>query len=174
MKKVALIISIAIAVSISVISPNASMGNSSGEDQLKAAFIYNFAKLTKWPEDPYSNQHISICFFSDQPLNGQLTLLEGKKVKNTLIKTGKYNESKKCHITFVDKNSEETFIQNKDDLKKKNVLTVGDFSGFVSNGGGIELFRSQDKVNFYINIQSIKASGLSLNARLLKLGKIHD
>lgn len=55
------------------------------EDEVKAAFVYNFVRFINWPEDCESKD-IIIAHSGNKPLSSNLKQLEGKMVGTRKIK----------------------------------------------------------------------------------------
>jgi YfiR/HmsC-like len=54
------------------------------EYQVKAAFLFNFAKFVEWPSEAFSdaNAPLVITVFGDDPFSGSLEAVKGKLVNN--------------------------------------------------------------------------------------------
>src|SRR5690242_6977255 len=53
------------------------------EQTIKAGLVYNFLKYTTWPEGAGGN--LRVCFFGGEPLNGNLSSLEGRTAQQSTI-----------------------------------------------------------------------------------------
>src|SRR5580704_15465858 len=61
------------AISVFTLSPiSVAQANPPGEYELKAAFLFNFAKFVNWPPDafPNANATINLCIWGDDPFGG--------------------------------------------------------------------------------------------------------
>ena len=57
------------------------------EDEVKAAFVYNFAKFVEWPTDKI-NGHINLCILGDSPLGfAALKAIDGRTVQDKQLVT---------------------------------------------------------------------------------------
>ena len=63
----------------------------------------------------------------------------------------------------------ERLLQALEFIKGMSILSVGDSSDFVNNGGIIRLFIENNKVKFDINQFAANDNGLKINSRLLEL-----
>jgi hypothetical protein len=150
------------------------------EYQIKAKYLYNFARFVNWPEKsfPDSTTSIVIGIIDDDPFGIDLDkTVEGKQINNRGFKIKRFNNMngiESCHILFIGSHNIKRRLQILKKLKDHNVLTVGDSPYFVHNGGIINFIFIDKKIRFEINIQAANASGLILSPRLLKLANIID
>lgn len=142
------------------------------EDEVKAAFIFNFAKFVDWPDMADKNE-IKVCFTGEKPLSGNLTLLEGRKAHNVVLKISSCDkpEESNCDILFISaadkKNTAELLLS----CSEKPVLTVSDAPGFARSGGMIGLVVVDNKVRFEINLSAVNKARLKISSQLLSLAK---
>ena len=144
------------------------------EYQVKAAFLYNFAKFVEWPETALSSSMapLNICILGKNPFNASLDDIRGKTVSGRPLSIRINPDIEKldqCHILFIcasEKNQLSNIIQR---LNNASVLTVADMEGFTSAGGMINLVMQDNKVSFDINLKSARLAGLKISSRLLKL-----
>lgn len=144
------------------------------EYDVKAAFIYNFAKFTEWPENARSSQNdfLKLCIIGDNPFGTSLKKLEGKQVKNKKLlieHIESVSSIKGCDMLYISKSEEKNLISIVDYANNYNVLTISDQVGFEIKGVVINMFVSEDMIRFNINVDSAKKSGLRISAKLLKL-----
>ncbi|MFA5260156.1 MAG: YfiR family protein [Candidatus Omnitrophota bacterium] len=136
-------------------------------DDLKVAFLYNFAKYVEWPASGPGGT-ISICAYGSSP--GILKTIEQKIVNGKAVQT-KYlsdaGEATGCQIVFV-RSGEETAGMLAA-VKAASVLTVGEEKGFLDNGGIINFKVTGEKISFDVNATLAQANGLTISSQLLKL-----
>jgi len=142
--------------------------------KIKAAFIYNFTKFVIWPQQDSNLGAVSfnVCILGDDRLTAAANTIQGKSVqgKDLQIKTiTNVGESGECKIIFLAISNTEQLQQALESIKGTSVLSVGDSSDFVDNGGIIGLFVENNKVRFDINSLAADDNGLKINSRLLEL-----
>ena len=76
---------------------------------------------------------------------------------------------KECHILFVASSERRRWRDVRQRLKGAPVLTVGEFDDFLDQGGVINFLLKGQLVRFEISLESAKAAGLRLDARLLSV-----
>jgi hypothetical protein len=154
-----------------------SFADSLQESQIKAAFLYNFAKFVEWPEVAFKEAQspFTICILGKDPFGDTLDSLgektiEGKRL--SIRRVSKIEEADRCHILFISASEKESLLHILKVTRKWNVLTVGDTKGFAQSGVIINLVSLDNKVGFEINIDAAEHVSLKISSRLLKLGKI--
>ena len=157
-----------------LISLSANANNISREYMVKAAFIYNFTKFVMWPQQNpnFDDESFNVCILGDDRLTAAASTIQGKLVQGKVlqIKTiTNAGENEGCEIIFLAISNTERLQQALESIKGTRVLSVGDSSNFVDNGGIIGLFVKNNKVRFDINKLAADDSGLKINSRLLEL-----
>ncbi len=146
------------------------------ERLLKAAFIYNFAKFTRWPEGTWADEqaHINLCLAGTDELIVELERLEGKTVKGRSLTTQRVSEPydwSSCHIVYIATSERARYPQQTQALQGRAVLTVSEIPDFSRSQGIIELLHKEGRVRFIINLDVARNAGLELSSRLLKLAE---
>lgn len=147
-------------------------------DELKAAYILNFAKLTDWPIETFSSDTdpIVFCGAPADPVMDALRALGEKNINGrpARVKTLRNpTENAGCHVQFIGVKSEK-WLAGERSARKRGVLLIGDADGFVDAGGIIGYFLLDGKLRFEINTENARASELVLSARLLKLARVRE
>ncbi|MBI5196614.1 MAG: YfiR family protein [Nitrospirae bacterium] len=143
------------------------------EYEVKAAFIYNFAKFIEWPADTGAN--INLCVLGEDPFGAALDSINGKPVrdKNVAVKRIKsHQQLKTCQIVFISASEKEHLAQILDAVENLSVLTIGDTNGFIQQGVIINFYIEDEKVRFEINPKAAESADLKISSKLLKLGRI--
>ncbi len=151
---------------------NSFAGNIS-EYTVKAAFIYNFARFTQWPDE---SDELLICVYGRDPFGDSIDTLSGKQVQDRtikVIKTKLIEEVKSCHIVFLNIIPPERrlFAGALQAIKGSHVLTIADAKNVVDFGVMIGLKFDNDKIAFDVNHTIAKASDIEISAKLLRLAQ---
>jgi len=145
------------------------------EYQIKAAYIYNFAKFIQWPSTvlPSDDSPLVIGILGDNPFHSDLErVVSGKKVDEhpLVIKEVRSSaEATNCHTLFISTSAKARVPQILKDLKGSSVLTVSDIDGFSEAGGMIGFVREGTKIRFRINNTAASGAGLKISSKLLML-----
>ena len=159
-----------------VASTNASgQQTKPSENQVKAAYIYNFGKFVKWPSSSSANHgsDFTICVLGEDSFGAvlQSTLagesIGGRPVTVKRIPNPQYGTD--CHILFLNSEQQSHLREILADLGQASVLTVSDMPDFSKIGGMIQFVRDGDRVRFEINRASAEDAGLTLTSDLLKV-----
>jgi hypothetical protein len=146
-----------------------------GEYDVKAAFLYNFAKFVEWPADAFIGERepITLCILGDDPFGESLeAMVRGETVGGRQIlidRTRRRGELRSCHILFVSRSESQRLPQVLAELRGASVLTVGDTPGFLEAGVLINFTLQDHKVRFGINPRAAERSRLKISSKLLRL-----
>ena len=147
------------------------------ESQVKAAFLYNFAKFVIWPQEtfPDSISPMTVCILGKDPFGSALEALKEKKVQErhlSIRRVAKIEEIERCNVLFVSESEKDNLAAIFVAARKRHVLTVGDMQGFAQAGGIINLFTRESRIRFEINTDAAERSSLKISSKLLRLGEI--
>ncbi len=147
------------------------------EEQVKAAYLYNFAKFVEWPESAFSGAAapLRICVVGDEAMVEALQPLAGKEatgrpVSVTSLPRG--GDPEGCHILFVSAGEWRGARALLEGLGRRPVLTVSDRTGFAEGGGVVQFLVEENRVRFAINPDAGQRAGLKISSRLLQLAQI--
>jgi hypothetical protein len=164
------------------------------EEQIKAAFLYNFIKFVDWPKEKMadSNEPIIIGIIGKDPFGDAFEPIKDKKIKGrgVVIKRFKSFEEikkssekdksefgrkieslKKCHLLFICSSEKKNLREIIKALKDSPVLTVGETAGFLEAGGTIKFLMEEKKIRFEINVTAAEQAKLKIRSQLLRLAK---
>lgn len=144
------------------------------EYEIKAAFLYHFARFIEWPEEAEQEQ-IALCVLGEDPFGKTLDDLEGKEVRSktlTVRRLERGREAQRCHVLFISSSERERLPQLLDTLRTAHVLTVGETDTFAREGGAIRLFEARNKIRFEVNLEVARRAGLTVSSRMLKLADV--
>lgn len=144
------------------------------EYEVKAAYLYNFAKYVDWPAAalPNENTTLNFCIIGNSPMNPVIQSLAGKSVKNRKVSIREITQIEDlggCNILFVNTAMKAQLHRILSSTVTRSILTVSDDRGFATAGGIIELMPVSEKIRFQINHRSARQSNLKISSRLLNL-----
>jgi YfiR/HmsC-like len=151
---------------------------SATEYQVKAAFLYNFAKFIDWPSSAFTDpkQPLDICVYGRDPFGPALEdALLGKTIGERRVSLGRamqFQDLVGCHVVFVGPSAHESAADLANRLKGRAVLLVGESDGFAASGGTIQFTIEDNRVHFVINPDAADRAGLKISSKLLALAKI--
>lgn len=150
----------------------------SREYDIKAVFLLNFAQFVDWPPQAFAQTNspfvIGVLGVAD-PFGRTLDeVVEGETVRGREIRAKRFRRLEEvdvCHILFLSASEERRAGEMLAALKNRPILTVGDMDRFVSRGGMIKLYTESGRVRLRINNDAARAAGLTLSAKLLRVGR---
>jgi hypothetical protein len=144
------------------------------EYAVKAAYLYNFAKFTEWPntEQPRS---LTVCIYGKDPFGGFLDeAVRGKQAHGLpfLIRRLPAGDEHPdgCQILFFGSTARIESALSR--LQGRSILTVGESDGFSERGGMIGLVTDHGSIRFDINLAAIAAAGLRVSSRFIEVGHV--
>jgi len=155
-----------------------TQAQSATEYQVKAAFLFNFAKFVEWPTDvfPGADAPLQICLLGQDPFGHEFEEVIGDKSINShrieVIHPSGVPQARGCQIIFVASSEKRKVPEILRGLRGASVLTVGDTAGFAGMGGTINFVLDDGRVRFEINVKAAERAHLKISARLLTVAKL--
>jgi hypothetical protein len=159
-------------------APRVAAQSDLGEYDVKAAFLFNFAKFVDWPDASFADARrpIVIGALGENPFGDGLDrIVAGQTVKGRTIRIDKYrfgDDLRACHILFISESEQAHVPKILASLQGANVLTVSDIDGFAKGGGVVQFVLEENKVHFVINLDSATRAKLKINSKLLALAQV--
>jgi len=148
------------------------------EYEIKAAFLYNFARFVEWPPEasPGADDPLAICIVGEDPFGNFLNgLIKGKTIsghKLVVRRLKPAGDPKGCQVAFISSSEREHLRSVLESLKGGGVLTVGDTEGFAAIGGVINFTMQDNKVHFDVNVDAAERARLKISSKLLSVARI--
>jgi hypothetical protein len=156
----------------------AAAAQSASEYQVKAAFLFNFAKFVEWPADafPTADAPLQICVLGQDPFGRDFEqVIEDKAVNGHRLEVAHPEgvpQARACQVLFIASSEKQRAREILRALTGASVLTVGDAPGFARMGGVINFVLDENRVRFEINVKAAERAHLKLSARLLTVAKL--
>jgi hypothetical protein len=143
------------------------------EYELKAAFLYNFAKFVEWPEGGAAAEPLCIGVVGEDPFGPTLDrLLAGKTIHDrpiTIRRFASVEAVTSCQLLFVSAATAPTIPR--ETYCRPGVLAVGESDDFLAAGGVIAFTMEGNKLRFSVNVAAGERAQLKLSSQLLKLAR---
>ena len=150
---------------------HASTGFAKTEQDIKAAYLYNFIKFIAWPNDENQSE-FNLCVIGDDPLNEKLKMLDSRPVQKLSLHVEHFyslNADTTCHAVFVGE-SEKKFIEKIIEFYSHTpTLTISSMEDFIHKGGMIGFINLGNIIRFDINLKQARDTQLSISSKLLEL-----
>jgi hypothetical protein len=145
------------------------------EYEVKAAFLYNFAKYVEWPESASDDTFI-VGILGEDPFGRVIDdTLAGKEIKGHKLAVRRFTtaeEARQARILFIGTASRRDLTRILGELAGRPVLTVGEAERFASLGGMVGFRVQGESVRFDINADEVARGHLRMSSQLLKLARI--
>ncbi len=163
---------LAVAITAAAQSPRAP------EYEVKAAFLYNFAKFVEWPANAFAQPSapLRICVLGRNPFGASLTsIVQGKSISGRPLESSQMQapaETRPCHILFISRSDPDALRQALDTIGDLPVLTVSESDDFLRLGGMVNFVLEQDQVRFEVNLRAAERHRLKLSSKLLAVARV--
>jgi hypothetical protein len=169
-----LLLSAAWTVALGIV---ASPARAATEYQVKAAFLYNFAKFVDWPGDAFarSDSTFIIGVVGDDPFGSELdSTVAGKSVDGRRLEVKQFrriSDMQTSHILFICRSERSRISRILERVGNSPTLTVADTEGFLQHGGMVNFIIENSKVRFEINSAPAQRARLRISSKLLQLAR---
>jgi YfiR/HmsC-like len=143
------------------------------EYQVKAVYLFNFAKFIEWPAEAQSGP-LMICVAGENPFGSVLDetvrgeMVNGRPLVARVI-TGPQAD---CHVIFVPQGAATMpYLRAAQGLP---ILTVGETPEFLGQGGIISFILESGKVRFQIDSKAAERAELRISSNLLRLARTSE
>ena len=158
--------------------PEAVAGPASArEDELKAAYVYNFAKFARWPgtgDAGVPNPLVIGVLGDERVAEAIIALTRGRTVGGSVIEVKSFGANDvpaTLHIIYIGDSQDEALHRLAGTLFQSGRLTIGETESFTQHGGIIRLFVEVDRLRFEIDNSHAQKAGLTLSSQLLMLAR---
>lgn len=147
------------------------------EYQVKAAFIYHFARFTQWPEAafPEPDSPLVLCLIASDSEADILLALRDKAVRDRRLEVRKPTSEADipgCHILYMATKDADTIRRGLALARGHSILTVGETAGFIRMGGIINFFEREQRLRFAVNLEAAESADLKFSSQLLMSAEI--
>ncbi|MCB0497734.1 MAG: YfiR family protein [Cyclobacteriaceae bacterium] len=161
------VVALALVLGLSVLNKTQAQATMT---QVESLYIYNFIKNIQWSN--VADKYVVGVYANDETFDGFNKILAVRKFNGKSIEIKKLSspeQASECHVVFVDQSNGSMVKKITTAADTKNTLIVSE-RGQLNNGAGIAFVLVNSKLQFKINEEVCKASGLQISASLLSLG----
>jgi hypothetical protein len=146
-----------------------------GEYEVKAAFLYNFAKFVRWPEETASAPRFVVAVLGQDPFGPVLDrTFAGKSILDRPVEVRRVAsaaEAAGAHLVYVAASEQDRLPAIVSALSSTPVLTVGEGASFADSGGMIAFLLRDEVIRFDVNLAQAERSRLKLSSQLVRLAQ---
>ena len=167
------------AVSAGAAVPDAR-ADPAGEYDVKAVYLFNFARFTTWPDHVFASPStpIAMCILGHDPFGPVLDrALAGETIDGRALTARRLASAEGvegCQLLFLDAVAAATHAAFLQTLATRAILTVGDDEAFVRAGGMVGFSRDGATIRIAVNPDAVRRGGLAMSSQLLRIARIVD
>ena len=142
------------------------------ESAIEAAFLYNFALFTEWPDLPANE--FRICVLGSEAVLAALEPVRKKQIKErpvVITKISSATHAQSCQVLFVGKSEHAGLGKLATQIGNAPVLVVAEENGYDPKNVIIALVAQQGRITFKINRTAAQQNSLAVSSKLLKLAE---
>jgi hypothetical protein len=142
------------------------------QDEVEAAYLYNFGKFVRWPE-PNDRAPLEICIAGREAFAKTVDrVVTGEQIDHRPVEVrpvGQPDAVAGCSILFIGEADRERAEEYLKAAAGRPVLTVGESADFLERGGMIAFVPVEDHVRFSVNLGAANRGNVGLSSELLKV-----
>lgn len=140
--------------------------------------MFNFCQFITWPSDAFEGPAapIVIGVLGNDPFGTMLDdVVRGEVIRGRTIRVSRYRrveEAANCHLLFVSGSEaprQDVILRF---IQRRKIVTIGESDDFLAGGGMIALASVQNRVRLRINLPAVRAGGISVSSKLLRVADI--
>ena len=173
---IALVVLLQSGSAISAQTAAARQAPAAAENDVKAVFLFNFAKYVTWPAVDIGERspvEVRVCVTATDPFFALLKsaiqgeTLDGKPL--TPVALDGLDEARNCQILYVGDTQTPDAKAWLAAVRGRQVLTVGDRA--LNDDTVIAFVRDENRIRFDINRAAAERRGLNISSKLLRLAR---
>jgi hypothetical protein len=143
------------------------------EYQVKAAFLFNFAKYVDWPPQAFADATapLVIGLVGADAIGDDLAkTIAGRSVNNrplTVQRLPADADFKGCHLLFVGAAERHRQAEILGKVKGASILSVGEADNFLEQGGVMNFVKRDNRIRFQVNLDAARQAQLNVSSKLL-------
>ena len=148
------------------------------EEQVKAAFLFNFARYVEWPASAFASDAapIRLCLIAERAfVEIVMATVSGRSVGErpvTVEGIDGLGAAEGCHLLFLDAVSGPPAPVVAERLGSLAIFTIAGGPRFAAEGGIANFILVDSKIRFEINPSAARRAGLKISSSLLRLAKL--
>lgn len=142
--------------------------------RVQAMFVYNFARMTAWPQS-YQSGDFVIGVFGNTPVYKEMTDLSSMRSvgsqKVTIKQFNNIADIGECHIIFIAPNQSRNVAEITQALKSKKIhaLVISEGRNTLADGSVINFIVENDRPRYELSTANAREMGLTLGAEITRL-----
>ena len=148
------------------------------EADIKASFLYNFARFAVWPAEAVPpGAPLTFCVLGDWFVAQSLEkTIQRKTIDGRALIVARLKDNSalgSCHMVYAGRVDKARALELLGAVDGMAVLTVSDLDTFTELGGTASFFvDDENRMRFIVNMDSARRSRVQLSAQLLRLATL--
>lgn len=148
------------------------------EYQVKAVFLFNFARFVEWPAMTFvgANAPFALCVYGDDPFGVDLdAVVRGETAVGRPMEVRRLADLRdlaQCQIVFIAGSADRELESVVTTLNRRATLTVSDIDGAARRGAMVGMMTVNGKIRLRINIEAVRAAHLTVSSNLLRAAEV--
>jgi hypothetical protein len=149
-----------------------------GEYQVKAVFLYNFARFVEWPETAFADPKAPfvVGVFGFDPFGSDLEeAVRGETVRGHPVIVRRVRtaaDAANCQILFIHRSERARLAEVLAAVDKTSTLTVSDAADESGQDVMIRFVTQNGRIRMRIDVDSARAARLTISSNLLRSAEI--
>ncbi len=164
-----------LALAASGLGPGRAAPEVGSEYQTKAAQIYSFTKFIEWPPKKFPSAEspfIIGVYGSDDITDFLRESFQSRRIKDRSVEIRHLTNKAElagCHVVFVSRSERDRLGMVLHELRRENILSVGESDNFLRSGGVINFVNVDGATRFQINLGAASRESLKVSSKLLPI-----
>jgi hypothetical protein len=145
--------------------------------EIRAAFVFNFAKFTEWPVQAYTDagSPLTTCFLDADDVRAAFQsiskgkALNGRFLEDRAVKSAA--DMRNCQVLYVDSSRSPVVIDILKSARQHDALAIGTSEDFLACGGMLRLQIENNRMRFDVNVGAVGRTKIKLSSKLLALAR---
>ncbi|MFW6248779.1 MAG: YfiR family protein [Bacteroidota bacterium] len=148
--------------------------NTQEKFRVQAMFVYNFARMTAWPQS-YQSGDFVIGVYGSTPVYKEMSDLSSmRSVGNQPVTIKQFDnvaDLEDCHILFIAPNQSRQVEEITNTLKRNNIhaLVITEGRNTLAKGSVINFIIENDRPRYELSLANAQKMGLTLGAEISRL-----
>jgi hypothetical protein len=153
----------------------AAQASASIEDDVKAAYLFNFTKFVEWPAGSFTgtSDPLNVCVAGDAAvLRAVEQAIAGERVEGRPLKlvTPPPADTAGCHMLYLGRGATDR-ARLIAAAERRPILIVGDAPRILQQGAAIAFLVEERRVRFDIDPAAAARAGLKVSSKLLRVAR---
>jgi hypothetical protein len=148
------------------------------EYQVKAVFLYNFARFVEWPAVTFvsATAPFTLCVYGADPFGADLdAVVRGETASGRPMVVRRLSDAGEvsgCQIVFIAASADRELESVVARLDRRATLTVSDIDGAARRGAMIRMMTVNGRIRLRVNIDAVRAAHLTVSSNLLRAAEL--